>query len=68
MVPWVVFYHGKEELAAVTLDGLFPGEILATKELLAYERGITQDSISVSLQDRPLRVPLFDKSSQISQK
>lgn len=55
MVQWVVFYHGKQELAAVTLRGLFPGEIRATIELLAYEHGITQDSISVSLQDRPLR-------------
>lgn len=55
MVPWVVFYHGKRELAAITLQGLFPGEIRATIELLAYENGITQDAISVSLQDRPLR-------------
>ena len=55
MVPWVVFYHGKQELAAVTLQGMFPGEIRATIELLAYEHGILQDSISVSLQDRPLR-------------
>ena len=54
MVEWVVFYHGKQELAAVTLRGLFPGEIRATIELLAAERGITQDAISVSLQDRPL--------------
>ena len=55
MVDWVVFYHGKLELAAVTLQGLFPGEIRATKELLAHEHGITQDAISVSLQSRPLR-------------
>lgn len=55
MVDWVVFYHGKRELAAVTLQGLFPGEIRATKELLAHEHGIAQDAISVSLQARPLR-------------
>lgn len=54
MVDWVVFYHGREELAAVTLQGLFPGEIRATIELLAYEHGLTQDDISVSLQARPL--------------
>lgn len=55
MVQWVVFYHGKKELAAITLQGLFPGEIRATKELLAYEHGIPEQEISVSLQDRPLR-------------
>ena len=55
MVQWIVFYHGKQELAAVTLQGMFPGEIRATIELLAHERGIPQDAISVSLQDRPLR-------------
>lgn len=55
MVDWVVFYHGKKELAAVSLHGLFPGEIRATKELLAHEHGLTQDDISVSLQKRPLR-------------
>lgn len=55
MVQWVVFYHGKQELAAVTLQGLFPGEVRETIALLAYERGIPSQEISVSLQDRPLR-------------
>lgn len=55
MVPWIVFYHRGQELAAVTLQGLFPGEIRATIELLAGERGIPSQEISVSLQDRPLR-------------
>lgn len=55
MAPWIVFYHKKQELLAVTLQGLFPGEIRQTVELLAYERGIPSQEISVSLQDRPLR-------------
>ena len=63
MVDWVVFYHGKKELAAVTLHGLFPGEIRATKELLAHEHGLTTDVISVSLQERPLRSSTKNKGS-----
>lgn len=55
MVQWVVFYHRGRELAAVTLRGLFPGEIRETIALLAYEHGIPSQEISVSLQDRPLR-------------
>lgn len=57
MVPWIVFYHKKQELLAVTLRGLHPGEIRQTIELLAYERGIPSQEISVSLQDRPLGPP-----------
>jgi hypothetical protein len=54
MVPWIVFYHKKQERLAITLQGLFPGEIRETIGLLAYERGIPSQEISVSLQDRPL--------------
>ena len=53
MVQWVVFLHRGQELAACTLRGLAPGEIRATIELLAGERGIPSQEISVSLQDRP---------------
>jgi hypothetical protein len=55
MVPWIVFYHGERELAAVTLQGLFPGEIRETIALLACERGVPEDAIRVALEDRPLR-------------
>jgi hypothetical protein len=55
MVPWIVFYHKKKELLAITLQGTFPGEIRQTIELLAWERGIPSQEISVSMQDRPLR-------------
>lgn len=54
MVPWAVFYYGENELAAVTLRGLFPGEIMATTKLLAYEHGIPRDAIRVVREDRPL--------------
>jgi len=55
MVPWIAFYHGERELAAVTLRGTFPGEIADTVDLLAYERGIPEDAIRVIQEDRPLR-------------
>lgn len=44
---WIVFYgpDGKEILA-ISRKGLFEGEIAATIGLLAYERGISEGSIS----------------------
>ena len=44
---WIVFYHGEQELSACTVRGSFPGEIAATKELLAHENCFRFESIQV---------------------
>ena len=49
---WIVFYHGERELSACTVRGSFPGEIAATKELLAHENGIPCESIQVKVEKR----------------
>ncbi len=49
---WIVFYHGERELSACTVRGSFPGEIAATKELLAHENGIPCESIRVAVESR----------------
>lgn len=49
---WVVFYHEEKELVAITVRGLFPGEISATKELLAYENSIPEDAIHFKVEAR----------------
>ncbi len=49
---WIVFYHGERELSACTVRGSFPGEIAATKELLAHENGIPCESIQVEVENR----------------
>ena len=48
---WVVFrdQNGKE-LCAYTVKGTFRGELAATKELLASERGIPAEDISVTVE------------------
>lgn len=35
--PWIVFFHGDKELASYTVKGTYPGELHATRELLAAE-------------------------------
>lgn len=49
---WIVFYHGDRELCAYTAFGTVPGEIDATKELLAYENNIPQEDIRVVVEKR----------------
>lgn len=49
---YLVFYYKQKELAAYTLRGTFPGEMEATKELLAYEKGITAAEIQVIKETR----------------
>ena len=44
---YLVFYHGQRELLAYTVRGTFAGELDATKDLLAYENGITKEAIRV---------------------
>lgn len=52
MKGWIVFYHNDKELAAVTVYGLMCDEIINTKELLAYERGISPDEITIKVEQR----------------
>lgn len=49
---WFVFYLGTEELSACTLRGSFPGEVNATVELLAGERGVPKEAIRVAIEMR----------------
>jgi hypothetical protein len=51
---WIVFRDREtgEELAAYTARGTFPGEATATAELLAAERGITPEQITVTTETR----------------
>ncbi|MCD8308860.1 MAG: hypothetical protein LUD19_03315 [Clostridia bacterium] len=55
MMQYVVFKHGDKELAAYTLFGTFAGEAEATAQLLAAERNIPRDEITISIQDRRSR-------------
>ena len=48
MTPkWVVFKLGEKELCTISVDGVFPGEIKSTKELLAYENKVSPDKIQI---------------------
>lgn len=51
---WKVFYDSKtgKELSAYTLRGTFDGEEQATRELLAYEKGIAADQIQTKIERR----------------
>ena len=44
---WITFSLAGKELCAITIKGLFPGEITATKEHLAYENGVCPNEIIV---------------------
>ena len=41
-----------EEYARYTIDGTFEGEEQATKELIAYEKGISVDRIQTTIKRR----------------
>ena len=49
---YLVFYYEQKELLAYTVRGSFSGELEATKELLAYENGISTDAIRVTQETR----------------
>lgn len=53
MSEWIAFYDpdGKE-LGAYTLCGTFPGELQATKALLASENGLKPEDITAKLENR----------------
>ena len=54
--PWVVFYYKDwEQLAAYTLRGTFAEECMETKKLLAYEHGVSEEDISVVIEQRVSR-------------
>lgn len=46
---WIAFMYDGKEIFAYTIKGTFPGELQATKELLAAERGISTEEITVKL-------------------
>lgn len=53
MSRWIAFYDGAgKELAAYTVTGTFEGEHKATKELLAYEHGISPEEITIKEEER----------------
>lgn len=43
---WVVFFVDGREVCAYTLRGTFAGELEATKEQLAFDRGILPSQIT----------------------
>ena len=48
-VRWIAFMYDGKEIFAYTIKGTFPGEMQATKELLAAERGISPEEITIKL-------------------
>lgn len=44
---WITFSLMNTELCAYTVRGTFPGELAATKELIAGEQGVSPDLIEV---------------------
>ena len=51
-MEWIVFNLKGREIQRISLEGTFPGEIAATKELLAYEQGCKPMDITTSLEVR----------------
>ena len=54
MTTWKIFTDRitGEEYAWYTMDGTFAGEEEATKELIAYEKGISVDRIETTIKRR----------------
>lgn len=53
MKKWIVFCDSKgKELAAYTQEETFEGELKSTKELLAYEQGISPEEIIIKEEER----------------
>lgn len=54
MEYWKVFTDSEtgRELCAYTIRGTFPGELEATRELLAHENGLPVDQISATIESR----------------
>lgn len=47
--PWIVFLYQGKEVCAITVHGTFPGEIDATKDLLAREYGYNREDIKTEI-------------------
>ena len=53
MEQYIVFRDSSgKELLSYTVRGTFPGELQATISLLAFERGIPEDQITATLEER----------------
>ena len=50
--PWIVFLYQGIEVWAITVHGTFPGEIDATKDLLAREYGRCREDIKTEIVNR----------------
>lgn len=46
----IVFYHKNKELLKISVYGLMSGEIAHTKELLAHERDIPPEEITIKIE------------------
>lgn len=54
MTEWIIFYGAEgRELCAITAADTFDGEIDATIEQLAHDKGIPAGSISIGYVTRP---------------
>jgi hypothetical protein len=49
---WKNFYIGERFVGGYTLEGEFAGEEEATKNLLAYDNGVTPDEITTIIEKR----------------
>ena len=56
-MEWIVFCHEGQELLRLSIDGMFPGELQATAELLAYEHDIPAEAITARVIREPKRKP-----------
>lgn len=56
-MEWIAFCHEGQELGRISLDGMFPGELRATAELLAYEHGVPAEAITARVIREPRRKP-----------
>ena len=49
---WIVFTLNGKEICAYTVRGTFAGELSATRENLAFEKGVSVNDIKVSIVKR----------------
>lgn len=58
MEQWAVFRDKEtgQELAAYTIRGTFSGEAEATADLLAAEKGIPREQITVTIETRKSKI------------
>lgn len=49
---WVVFYIDGKEKCSYTVNGTFPGEMVGTKVLLAYENNVEVSDVVMKFEKR----------------